>query len=118
MDVKHLIAGTIKYGGVRVRGRVIEDPNCLFICCLNGFGLLGSNEPEGNEHCRVDLNSVIKQGSDNLLDQGDVFGGEKRVDVVVGSILYSGNICWTIPQVLRVLGALWDGVLEFMEGLF
>ena len=53
-----------------------------------------------------------------FLDQGDEFGGEKREDIVVGSILYSGATCWTIPQVRRVLGALWDGVLEFMEGLF
>ena len=66
----------------------------------------------------VDGNAVIQQGSDNFLYQGDGFGGEQRGDVVVDSILYSGAICWTIPRVWCVMGALWDGVLEFTEGLF
>ena len=82
------------------------------------FGLLGSNVTEGKEHCRVDVNAVIQQGSNNFLDQGYGFVGEQRRDVFVGRILYSGAICWTITQVQRVLGALWDGVLEFMEVLF
>ena len=74
--------------------------------------------PKANEHCRVNGNAVIQQGSDNLLDQGDGFGGEQRRYVVVGSVLYSGAMGWTIPRVRRVLGALRDGVLESMEGLF
>ena len=66
----------------------------------------------------VDGDAVIQQGSDNFLYQGDGFGGEQRGDVVVGRILYNGAIGWNIPRVRRVLGALGDGVLEFMEGLF
>ena len=87
MDVKHHIACTITYGGVRVWGRVIEESKCLFVRFLGGFGLLGSDRPKGSEHFRVNINSVIQQGSDNFLDQGDVFGGEQRGDVVGRSIL-------------------------------
>ena len=118
MDVKHHINVSIMYVGVMVRGRVIEEQKCLFIRFIGGSGILGSDGPKGKEHCQVNENTVIQQGSDNLLDQGDGFGGEQRGDVIVGRILYSGAICWTILQVRCVLGALWDGVLEFMKGLF
>ena len=37
--------------------------------------MLESDGPKGNEHCRVDGNAVIQQGSDIFLDQGDRFGG-------------------------------------------
>ena len=83
----------------------------------NGFGLLGSDGPEDNKHCRVDGNSIIQQGSDNFLDQGDGFVGGQGGDVAVGSILYRGAIGWTIPLVRRILGALGDEVLELMEDL-
>ena len=39
---------------------------------------MGRNGPKGNNHFRVDSNAIIQQGSDNLSDQGDVFGGEQR----------------------------------------
>ena len=118
MEVKHHISGAIMYDGIRVCCRVIEESKCLFIRFLGGFGLLGSDGYEVNENCQVEGNAVMQQGSENLLDQGDEFGGEQRVDVVVGRILYNGAICWNILRVRRVLGALGDGVLEFTEGLF
>ena len=80
--------------------------------------MLVSYGPEGKNHFQVNGNAVIQQGFDNFLDQCDGFGGEKRGDVVVGIILYISATGWTIPQVRRVLGALRNGVLEFMEGLF
>ena len=72
---------------------------------------MGSDGPKGNKHCRVDGNAVLQQDSNNLLDQGDGFGRELRRDVVVGSILYIGAVCWMIPQVRHILGVLWDGLL-------
>ena len=45
---------------------------------LGEFVLMRSDGPEGKKDCRVGGNAVIQQGSDNLLDQGDEFGGEQR----------------------------------------
>ena len=60
MDVRHDISGAKTYGGVRVLGCIIEEPKCLSIRFLGGFGLLGSDVPGGNEHCWVNGNAVIQ----------------------------------------------------------
>ena len=39
------------------------------LCFLGGFGLLVSDGPGGNRHCRVNGNAVIQQGSDNLFGE-------------------------------------------------
>ena len=101
-----------------MRGRIIEEPKCLFICFLGGFGLLVRDGTVGNENYWFDGKAVVQQGSKNMLDQGDGFGGYQRGDVVIGSILYIGAICWTITRVRRVLGDLGRRVLEVLEGLF
>ena len=118
MDVKHCISFAITYDGISLLCRVIDEPKCFFIRFISGFGMLGRDGPEGNENCRVDGNDIIKQGSKNVLDQVDGFGWGKKVYVILGSILYSGAIVWTIPRVWFVLWAMGDGMLEFMVDLF
>ena len=55
-------------------GGIVEDPEDLIICLLEGLGLLGCNRAEGSKHGPVDVDGVVQQGTDDLLDKGDGLG--------------------------------------------
>ena len=54
-----------------MRGRIIEKPHDFVICGSGGFGFLGRNVADGNEHGGVNSYGVVEQGSDDILEKGD-----------------------------------------------
>ena len=60
VEVQDHVTGNVSDGSVRVGHSIIEEPNGCVMGCLRCFQLLGSNDAGGNEHGRVDSDSVVE----------------------------------------------------------
>ena len=59
MEVQEHVTGVISDGGVWEGRRIIEEPNGCITVCLRLLQLLGSNGANGNNHGRVDSDSLV-----------------------------------------------------------
>ena len=60
MEVQYNVTGAVSDGDVWVVRRIIEEPNGCIAGCLRSFRLMGSDGAGGNEHGRVDINSLVE----------------------------------------------------------
>ena len=116
MDMEDHVTGGIAGGCARMGGVVVEEPEDLIICLLDGLGLLGGDRSEGRKHVWVDGDGVVQQGPDDLLDEGDGLGWQEMRFVRVIGPLGHRAICGFLPGMGEILGALWRRMLELVEG--
>ena len=60
MEVQDHVTGAVLDGGVRLGRSIIEEPNSCVTGCLRWFLLLVSDGADGNNHGRVDIDSVVE----------------------------------------------------------
>ena len=78
--------------------------------------MLGGDRSKGGKHGQFNGNDVVHQGSDDLLDEGDVLGWQARRFIGVIGPLDRHAIHRFIPGVGGILVARWRRILELVEG--
>ena len=88
MDVEKHVASCVADGCVRMGGGVVNEPEEFVVGVVRGFGMLGGDGSNCDQHRRIDSDGIIQKGSDDLMDQVDQFWRDDSRRVGFVGVLY------------------------------